>query len=284
MATTGLAALLAFVLMIGSALAGNARDARKQAESSLRMSGSLVIGVDGAVLSHELTQAAGLTPELAGFVDKAISAWRFEPVLVDGKPVNAKVPMSLRLVARPTDGGRFNVSIASTYFGNKGDLPATDSVRSLELVPPIFPRNALAMGGKGTVYLVVQVGRDGKVMNADAEQVNLRVAGTERQMQTLRELFANTAVQGARRWSFQPPTTGKEVNEPYWVVRVPVDFRIDGERRPQPGQWETIIPGPYLGVPWAAKNLRTTGSPDALPEQGVYPLHQGAILLTPLSG
>ena len=248
------------------------------------MSGSLVVGPDGEVASHELDPEAPLTPALKAFVDDSIRGWRFQPVLVDGKPVRAKVPMSLRLVAKRADEGKFSVAIASTYFGSKEDVPATDRLRSIRLTPPRFPSGALAMGGKGVVYLVVQVGRDGKVTNVDAEQVNLRVAGTDGQMAALRKQFTDAAVRVARGSTFTIPTTGPEANDATWLVRVPVDYRLDGERQRENG-WDTYIPGPRnFEMPWAAEKLRMAGSPDALPDAGVYPLQQGATLLNPAAG
>jgi len=43
--------------------------------------------------------------------------WRFEPVLLDGKPVAAKAPMSMRVVASKRDDGNYNIGIRSAYFG-----------------------------------------------------------------------------------------------------------------------------------------------------------------------
>ena len=276
-----LASALALTFVVGSAWAGNAREARQQAESSLRVSGSLVVGPDGKVASHELDPEAPLTPALKAFVDDSIRGWRFKPVLVDGKPVRAKVPMSLRLVAKRADDGKFSVTIASTYFGSEDDLATTDRLRSIRLSPPRFPKGALMMGGKGVVYLVVQVGRDGKVTNVDAEQVNLRVAGTEGQMASLRKQFTDAAVRAARGWTFTIPTTGPEANDATWLVRVPVDYRLEDERQRGNG-WDTYIPGPRnFGMPWATEKLRMAGSPDALPDDGVFPLQQGATLLNP---
>ena len=275
---------LALAFAVGSAWAGTAREARQQAESSLRVSGSLVVDPDGKVASHELDPQAPLTPALKAFVDDSIRGWRFQPVLVDGKAVRAKVPMSLRLVARRADDGKFSVAIARTYFGSTEDVPPTDRLRSIRLTPPNFPRGALAMGGKGVVYLVVQVGRDGKVVNVDAEQVNLRVAGTDGQMAALRKQFTDAAVRVARGWTFTIPTTGPEANDATWLVRVPVDYRLEDERQRGNG-WDTYIPGPRnFEMPWAAEKLRMAGSPDALPDAGVYPLQQGATLLNPAAG
>ena len=260
---------------------------RKQAESSLRVSGTITLRPDGSVLAHTIDPQAPLGEPLTRFLDDAIGKWRFKPVLIDGVPATVKVPMSLRLVAKPADDGMIDVAIASTYFGGKDDVPATDNPRSIKLTPPRFPMNALQMGGKGTVYLVVQVGRTGKVSNVDAEQVNLRVAGTENQMAMLRKQFTDAAVRTARGWTFEIPTTGEAANERHWLVRVPVDFVLvgPGEQKRATGGWDTYIPGPRnLGMPWAQEELRTAGNPDALPDHGVYPLRQGATLLNPPTG
>ncbi|MGX5673362.1 energy transducer TonB [Thermomonas fusca] len=262
--------------------AGGPRAVRKQAESSLRVTGFVVIGQDGTVQGHELDPKAALTPVLVEFIGGALDRWRFEPVKVNGEVVRARVPMSLRLVAKRSDDERFQISIASTHFGSGASSRATDSPQRLEMKPPRYPMGALKGGGKGTAYLVVQVGRDGKVMNVDAEQVNLRVAGSANQMDALRKQFAQAAIHAAKSWTFDPPTTGKEAGKTSWLVRVPVDFRLGDEKGMQPGEWETYIPGPRnSNMPWAQEQLKLAGSPDALPDSGVFPLEEGAKLLTP---
>ena len=280
------ATLVAMLLAVPlAALAGNSPHAmRKLAESSALVTGSITIGPDGGVRAHTLEPTAGLTPELAKFIGGVVEQWRFEPVLVDGQPATAKVPMHLRLVAKRAEGDKVSISIASSYFGGETGGPGTDRTQSIKLTPPAFPHAALQMGGKGVVYLIVQVGRDGRVLNADAEQVNLRVVGTENEMKMLRKQFTDAAVRAAKRWTFVAPTTGPEAKETSWLVRVPVDFTFHGDQNRNPGDWDTYVPGPpNVGVPWAQAKLRTAGSPDALPEGGVYPLRQGATLLTPPS-
>lgn len=280
----GVALLLTALCMGVTAQAGNARAARKQVESSLLVKGSITIAADGSVLAHTLDPKAPLGDALQKFVDGNIAAWRFDPVMVDGRVVTAKVPVSMLLVATPAQDGGLSVSIASTHFGTREDLPSTETVTRVKLTPPQFPRNALYMGGSGTVYVIVQVGRDGTVINADAEQVNLRVAGTDGEMATLRKEFTIASLRAARTWTFTPPVTGSEAGKSTWLVRVPVTFVADGRRtKPaKPGQWDSYIPGPRnMDMPWASEELKTAGAPDALSEGGVYPLQQGAKLLTP---
>lgn len=276
--------LLSLALLVAMPLSAGegARAVRKQAESSLRVTGSIVIDTDGSVQAHALDPNASLTPVLAAFVDKTLSQWRFEPIEVAGKVVRAEVPMSLRLVAKQADDGSYSISIAGTHFGSRAKAAATDVPQGARMNPPEYPKSAMHMGGKGTVYLVVRIGSDGRVMNVDAEQVNLRVAGTMGQMANLRRQFTDAALRAARNWTFVPPTTSEEAGKDSWLARVPVDFRLGGEREPKPDQWETYIPGPRnTNMPWAQEHLKAAGSPDALPDSGIYPLREGAKLLTP---
>jgi hypothetical protein len=69
------------------------------------------------------------------------------------------------------------------------------------------------------------------------------------------------------------------------VGRVPIEFVLSGEHRAVPGQWDTYVRGPRkTDIPWAGEQLPTAGSPDALPEGGIYPLGHGARLLDPKGG
>lgn len=278
----GLALLLAAACVAATAQAGNERAARKQIESSLLLKGTITIARDGSVMAHTLDSTDALGDALAKFVDASIDKWHFAPVEVGGKVVNAKVLMSLRLIANQGADGKMTVRIANTHFGSSADGPASGDVRSTELAPPKYPETALRSGGKGTVYLIAQVGRDGAVMNVDAEQVNLRVVGSERDMALMRKLFTDAAVRAARRWTFTPPTTGVSANEDSWLVRIPVTFVIGdkGTKVPTQAGWDSYVPGPRnMDMPWAREQLKMAGSPDALPEGGVYPLRQSVNLL-----
>ncbi len=278
--------LLSFVLAWSMPLdAQSVSDVRSQLESSLRLTGSIVIETDGKVLEHSIKPTPALTPALTAYLDRAISSWRFEPVKVDGKVVRAKAPMHLRLVAKKTADGKYNVTIASTYFGSNetSERLPSQGVRSdgSGMKPPSYPKGLVRAGVEGTVYLVVQVGRDGRVMNVDASQVNLRAVGTARVMEQMRNQLAEASVHAARSWRFIVPTTGEEAGKSSWLAFVPISFNIGRELRPL-DQWDTYVPGPLNNhMPWADERVQMAASPDALPDSGVFPLEQGAKLLTP---
>ncbi len=258
---------------------------RTQVESSLRVSGFITIDTSGLVVGHEIDANANLSPAMLAFIGQTVDRWRFEPVEVGGHVVNARVPMGLRLVLKPTSDGNYSARIASTWFGSNDskEQSAGSEPNAVSLSPPRYPLEAQRMGWTGIVYLYVRFGRDGKVTQVYARQVNLRVLGTAAQMDRLRTLFAEAAIRAARGWEFAPPTSGEDAGKEEWSVFVPVDFRMRDEVIPRSGGWETYVPGPIKRPPGLPADGLAEGSPDALPDSGVFSAEQGARLLTPPS-
>jgi len=278
------AALFALTLLLSvGVLAGNAREARKQAESTMLVSGWVTIRPDGSVESHEIDRGDKLSPAITNLIGSASTQWRFEPIEVDGNVVKARVPMHLRLVAKPAGDGQYTVAIRSASFGSSSSSTAPEEQWArMKAPPPEYPRTALRMGGKGTVYLLLRVGRDGRVMDVATEQVNLTVAGTSDQMDQLRSLLSKASERAAKRWEFKPPTRGPDADAPNWVVRCPVAFRFIGERPAEAGEWETYVPGPRnYDIPWVMHDLRLAGSPDGFPDGALTSLGDGPRLLNP---
>ena len=61
----------------------------REATYELTVHGELYIGPEGTVTDLKL-RSADLSPEIAAMVDRQVRKWRFEPILVDGRAVNAK--------------------------------------------------------------------------------------------------------------------------------------------------------------------------------------------------
>src|SRR5690606_19264913 len=166
---------------------------------------------------------------------------------------------------------------AGVSFGKYSDdatgYPTHDSFE-----PPSYPVGAEMAGGKGTVYLVLRIGREGRVEDLFVEQVNLTTLGTEAQMAAVREVLGKAATEAAWKWTFHPPTTGEEVDDDHWTVRVPVEFRLYDDKPAAYGQWEAYLPGPRTTAAWAQDDV----SPDAIAAGGLQPVGGGLKLLTPL--
>lgn len=271
--------------------AAGAAAARRLAEGSMLVTGDVVVGAGGTVRGWRIDKRELLPPVVAALIDDAAATWRFEVKAADEAPREATVPMRLRVVASPVrDSGQFAVSITSAYFGDEAIPPDATSgdhrLRPVAMARPIYPESAVAMGGSGTVYLVLQVDRNGAVSDAFAEQVNLKVVGSPRQMNALRDGFARSALRAARRWTFAPPTSGADADELHWYVRVPVEYGFDDAKPVAYGQWDIHVPGPRHAVPWRAlESLDGMRIPsDALIAGEIYQAGTGRVLLTPLGG
>jgi len=276
---------LSCVLLSGAALAAGPAAVRKQVQASMLLTGTIVVAPDGSVRSYAIDQAEKLPPVVTGLLAKNIPQWKFEPILLDGKPVAAKAKMSLRLVAKPVGDDNYSIGISGTQFGQQ--VPG-ESITYKDQVRPMYPPQAIRDRVSGTVYLVLRVGRQGQVQEAEAEQVNLVLVDSDKEMGRWRKVLADSALAAARKWTFNLPTSGGHVNDQYWVARVPVTYNLRrlGEIRGDGyGEWQPYVPGPRQPVPWIDDPRLLSGSADALPEGGIHPLERGGLrLITPPGG
>ncbi len=278
--TTALAALLS-MMFVYCAQAMNASGVRKTVEMSMLVTGHLEIEPNGQVSRYVLDHPEKLPPHVKSNLAKHVPHWRFEPVLVEGRPVTARVKLGIRMRALPVGNGDYRVGIASASFGDEY-AKAEARAQSISMTPPVYPMAAVQGGYQGTVYLILKIDRDGHVAEVAIEQVNMTVLGDSRQMERGRELLARASERAAKAWKFRPATTEGDIDQPFWSARVPVEFKInDNPKQPTYGQWEAYVPGPRFIPSWVKPDM-AGGSPDALVAGGVYPIGSGPRLLTPL--
>jgi hypothetical protein len=273
----GLVAVL--LLAMAAVAAAVPKHVRAQTEASMLLTGTISIEADGSVRGYSIDNEDKVPDYVLANIGKWVPAWRFSPVLVDGKPAPARAKMSLRMAAEPSGDDAFSIYIASAGFGESGTR-TTDSITRLERKPPVFPRDVANMGGKGIVYLLLKVGPQGTVEDVVAEQVNLTVYASDPEMKRLRRSLAGAAVKRAWQWTFQAPSTGEMAGADFWSVRVPVEFAYRGDKEVAYGQWEGYLPGPHTRAPWLGDGDKTGN--DALASGDLHMLGAGPRLLTPL--
>lgn len=273
------------LLVSADTAAQSIRAMRAQAEGSMVLSGSIDIAVDGSVEGFQLADEAKVEPYIKDFVKANVASWRFEPVMREGKAVRARTPVYLRLLATAGDEGRMQVALKSASF-EAYDSTATDSVVSLSMTPPQFPKALYEMGGAGEVALLLKINREGGVEDVIAEQVNVSVLSRGQVIERMRDIMARNSLAAARKWRFRVPTTGEAVDEPYWTVRVPVNYSYD-DARTRYGKWQAYVPGPRNRASWDVGRDDGIESADTLPDGGVYMVgltRKGPKLLTRLEG
>lgn len=230
-------ALLASTLLVGVARADG--DA-----VYLDVAGTLEVAPDGSV--HDYTLETELDPDVAALVDSTLRGWKFEPVLVEGKPVTATTRMLLELEAVPHDDG-YGLRVSDLVLGTPDPV---------DLPPPAYPREALRNDIGAQVSMVLDVDADGSVRDVHVEQVSLS-GGPGKRADFYRERFADAVRKTALQWSYAMgehvdggPVAGR--------FRVPVTFEPGGS-----GDWverQEYVPGPYHPSPWADANRSTPGA------------------------
>lgn len=277
---------LALVVLFSplAAGAGSRAEALKQVESSMLVKGSIETDADGSVSNVTIDKAEKFPAGLVDYVRKQVMGWKFEPVLVDGKPMRARSLMSVRVVAKRAGEDSYSITVRNASFD--GEAPAEgETLTSRTMRAPGYPPVVAAAGASGVVYVVVKVGANGRVADAIVEQVNLKTAGTDNEMARWRKSLADVALGAARRWTFNTPVKGEQARQESWSARVPVAFHMNSSLDTAYGKWEMYIPGPRQPVPWSAED-HPGFSPDALAEGGVYMIGRGGALrlLTELDG
>ena len=264
------------------AAADTVRDQRARAEATTLLTGELVITPTGTVRSYTLDHADKLSTGVVQSVATMVPKWTFQPVLLNGQPVAARASMALRLVARRLPGPKdeFALSIRSAYFV---DDKKNAGFSKRDQRPPRYPEIAIHARVGGTVYLVMELDKYGKVDQLAAEQVNLNVVGRERELKPFRDAFARESLRAAKDWTFAPPSEGPMSRPDQWIVRIPVQFFLLklGQAKPAYGRWEVSVPGPRELVPWLSKQQLAVGI-DAIPDGQIAPARQSLTLQTPL--
>ena len=293
--------LLLCAATCGIAVAQTASEVRAKAESSLLVNGHVVVAPDGTVSSFDLDRQE--SDAVTALIKQYSSSWRFEPVLDNGKPVEAKAPMHLRVVASP-DGDGYQLHVVSASFGSPSDHRDELVTIKDHSARPTFSARAnfqMQQGGSirqagparpaggtyptGTVFMVARVERDGSISHVTAEQVNLDKVGSEPVMREMRKTLAEVSTRAVRLWTFNPPSAGPLKDADGWIVRVAISYHqyAPTEKDARDATWHTYIPGPKEPVPWMDE-YRSKTKPeglgiDALPDDGVLTLGTGLHLL-----
>lgn len=286
---TRIVALLVLLACAFAADAASRAEIRKSVERSMLVTGTIDIGTDGAVIGHRVDQPEKLPEFVRDLVAKAVPGFRFEPVKVDGRIVKARAKMGIRVIAKQLDNGNYGLRIGSASFGEDGGVKGETVTVVDQMTPPRYPRAAYLSGVEGSVYLVLKIDRQGKVVEAIDEQVNLVLIDKESIMQKYRKILAKAAIDAAKEWRYDVPTRGPLAEDEFWSMRVPVDFRLCGSSdeckdmaQPAYGVWEAYVPGPKTHVPWISEE-QNRQNPDAMIAGDAQQVGSGPRLLTPAS-
>ena len=266
-----------------AASAVHAEDVSKIAEASMLVTGTVELNADGSVQGYALDHQEKLPAPVVDLIQRNVPSWKFQFSATQTSMV--KESMSLRIVAKETDEKHTTLGIAGVQFDDMHGQ-SDEYAHSLDRVTPIFPQFSLKNGISGRVYLLVRVGREGKVADIAAEQVNLRKYIPQANMDVYRHDLAKAAIAAVRQWTFSVPTSGRWAQSPYWFIRVPVNFHIANENLDlnsgdEYGSWEIYIPGPRQNIPWVTDKRLLAEAADTAPDGTIHQLGASPQLASP---
>lgn len=216
---------------VGPAAAGN----ESVPTVDLSVKGDIQIGPDGHVTDCWLkTQMA---PTVAKLVDSTVRSWHFEPITVDGRPVNAKTTMSLRLSATPAPNDTYSLKIESVHFG---------TLTRTNLKLPVYPSDAARVGLGARVVLYLIIGENGNVIDAMPGQTSLTMrAKDEDEAEMWRKRFEKASLEVVKSWRYDTSelVDGKRVAKRYAIA--PIEFSMS-----RSDKWTPYVPGPVHPAWW----------------------------------
>jgi hypothetical protein len=275
-----LAGLMLCLLLPGApVVADDIDELRKQVVGTMLLTGTLAIAADGAVTGYAINQPDKVPPQVLQHVARHVPRWKVTMPDASSTGEASQQRFSVRVMAAPEGNGYFRLSLAGADIAQP-NKPGEDVVPDGRLRRPEYPRSVLRLAGvSGTVYVVAEVGRDGKVKDLVIEQVNLDFVGEAQEVAQVRAEFAAHTAAAARQWKFKMPKVGPLVDHPTLAVRVPVAYSTRTAPAPGYGEWEYYLPGPRRVLPGAEDH----GATIAAGEIGVpQPIGVGLRLATPL--
>jgi len=235
--------LIACALLAGSPCV----DASTDTSTPAPVEQALLLGVDGKLTIDQQGVPSGyeistkLPQKLQDSLEQRVRSWRFEPVLVAGKPVIARTAMHVTLAALGT-GDDYRVSVDSVSFPQtQGQTPdASDEPPMSTIVkfrghpePPDYPRDALHRDLEADVLVYVRVGADGHVDQAMVAQVALLNAkGRLSDLNGAAKLFEREALSIVPSWRFDVTVNVPNPTASDLTLAIPLTFRL-GSGRPR---------------------------------------------------
>lgn len=222
-----------FKMLMPALLLAAGAAAAEPAYFSAKVDGQLTIGPGGEVVDVTLEDAGWMGEDVVQGYERKIRAWRFKPVLEDGKPVNAVGRMALSLVAVRDDEARtahFAIRRA-VFLDPPGAGQPPGEGRKLRI--PAFPAEAVHSGTGANIMLVAELDGEGDVRRVAAESVHLTGNVPKQKFKYFGKQFRRAAEQAASQWRFDH-LAGEG------IVRIPMVFTVS--RSPQAPGWQRIHP------------------------------------------
>ena len=259
---------------------------------------ALLLGVDGKLTIDQQGVPSGyeiktkLPQKLHDSLEQRVRSWRFEPVLIGGKPVIASTAMHVTLAALGT-GDDYRVSVDSVSFPQtQGQAPDASGEPLMPTIvkfrgrpdPPDYPRDAFRRGLEADVLVYLRLRSDGHVDQATVAQVALLNAkGKPSDLNGAAKLFEREALSIVPSWRFDVTVNVPNPTASDMTIAVPLSFRL-GDARPR-DVWQHEARTAKRRAPWLPADPAATAVGVADLANGEYaPAASRFRLIAPVTG
>jgi hypothetical protein len=215
-------------------------------EGFMTLSGRILVGADHRVSGFAIDRAGEVPDEVKAFLARQAAEWRveFDPGL---ETPTEPVRFTTRVRASPAGDGVYRMWLDGINV--EETLPVSQRLVATRMRRPEYPRGMARIGASGVVYVLALVGRDGRVDDVFAEQVDLTAMPEDpADVAQLQLEFMAGALGAVRQWRFRPIASGPFAGGAM-AVRIPVVFVMHGRVSPY-GQWEYLVRGVRKRAPW----------------------------------
>lgn len=203
-----------WLLGVGLLLWAGTTPANELSQDPVQFRASARVVVDEHGVPQEVDPSAKLPESIRDIVRQRVMQWRFEPLVVEGKPRTGATHVFLKACAVPQGDGQLNIAMNYSWHGPgyaDGGFGAP---------PPPYPPEALRDGLQGSFRVILKVGPDG---NAGIESIE-RIKGSLR-----------TFERPLKAWVASLRYVPEQVDGVSVATRIsiPVDFALVDVKSPQ---------------------------------------------------
>ena len=229
----------------------------------LRVDGQLTIDALGVPTEYQIKTT--LPQKLGDNLQRAVRTWRFEPVLIGGKPVVAHTQMRVTLAAQGS-GDAYRIAVDNVTFPqiqgeatDTADDPVTIAYARRPTI--VYPHAALAAEIDADTLVYLHLSQEGRVKQVFVTQVALlNVRGKPADLRSATDVFERQVLSDVKDWRFrvdvdQVKLAALQSSDPdavamAFTLRVPIHFRIEGSRIDDHTGWLQEARTPLRHAPW----------------------------------
>lgn len=255
--------LLTILLFLGLSVTGISAAVAKTPPPRMDLEPVFIMQVDGWIVIDPQGKVADYQREtkvpdnLSEPINRAVRAWLFRPVVIDGAPVQAKAKMRITLAAQKS-GDAYQVRVDNVTFptppGETQIMPDGKpfAAKVRKLTPPMYPNDLLMMGISGKVLLGLKIGLDGKVEQCVALQTSLVgiYGGKPRLLSEAVNNLQKSAVEGAKAWRFTIDTEHGIPTIDRLSATVTVNYAIGARPMLSSSKWRAETRTALIDMPW----------------------------------